>query len=159
MEDLIIKLKVHEIAEKRILSAKENENIALLVPIDIIETARIMKIEPNMGDFSVLFDIGNNTISPKDIKYPINYKDCFTINNNESEYECLKIKALRVEELEEDEIVNVTNDILYADIIEDLEDKIMIYTNVIFQGQKIYRDNPYVFYIEIKQKNNLKESA
>lgn len=150
-EKSILNLEVHDVVEKKLYSLEKYEVGSFLIPIDINKTGRIMKIEPNMGDYSVLFDIGKNVIEPKNIYYPINKRDYFEINNDNNKYECLKIKALRVEDLEEDEIVKVTDDILYADIVEDLEDKIMIYTNVIFKGQKIYRDNPYVFYVEVKQ--------
>ena len=150
MEELLLKLEVPEIIEKRLNHIKNDKIGALLIPIEVPENARIMKIEPNMGEFSVTFDIGKTVIEPKFINYPINYKDCFRINNSEINYRCLKVKAIKVEDLNEDEIVKITNDILYADIVEDLEDKLMIYTNVIFQGQKIYRDNPYVFYVEVK---------
>ncbi len=154
MEKSISNLEVHDVVEKRLYSLKKNKVGSFLIPIDIDKTARIIKIEPNMGDFSVLFDIGKTVIEPKNIYYPINKRDYFTIGNDNSKYECLKIKVIRVEDLEEDEIIKVTDDILYADIVEDLEDKIMIYTNVIFKGQKIYRDNPYVFYVETKQVEN-----
>lgn len=147
MEKLLLKLEVPEIIEKRLNHIKNNKVGALLIPIEVPESARIMKIEPNMGEFSIVFNIGKTF---KFINYPINHKDCFGVNNSEINYRCLKVKAIKVEDLNEDEIVKITNDILYADIVEDLEDKLMIYTNVIFQGQKIYRDNPYVFYVEVK---------
>ena len=154
MENLLLKLEVPEIIEKRLNRIKNDKVGAFLIPIEVPKSARIMEIEPNMGEFSINFDIGKIVLEPKFINYPINYKDCFRVNNSEISYRCLKVKAIKVEDLDEDEIIKITDDILYADIVEDLEDKIMIYTNVIFKGQKTYKDNPYVFYVEVKKQES-----
>ena len=97
MEELLLKLEVPEIIEKRLNHIKNDKVGALLIPIEVPESARIMKIEPNMGEFSVIFNIGKTVIEPKFINYPINYKDCFRINNSEINYRCLKVKAIKVE--------------------------------------------------------------